>query len=286
MFTREAIRWPAMLALTALLAGAAFSSLPVPASAAVPNREIRTESSVTDSRNKGVTVTCPEGTQRLAAGASVYGAGSEYVIIDELVPGPRNVTAYGYEYAAYGTTLTWSITVWAVCGSLSTTVYTYSDVSDDDIDDEKTAAVECPSNMVVLGTGYELDGARGGALVTSLTPTRDRVEVKAYEVDLGPGNPGDWSVKVYAICAVDPGGRSQASRTTSSNSDGAKSGDAPCSTGKETLGTGFDLNGFKGRLNIQHFYPTAQGVARTVANELVATTNDWSLTTFTICATA
>ena len=182
-----------------------------------------------------MTVTCPEGTQRLAAGADVAGAGSEYVIIDDLIPGPRNVTAYGYEYAAYGTTLSWSIRVWAVCGSLSTTVYTYSQTSANDIDDSKSASISCPSTMVVLGAGYALTGAQGGALATAMTPSRNSVEVEAYEVDLGPGNPGSWSVTAYAICADDPGGRSQVSRTTSTNSDQERLGMRPARRGRKRL---------------------------------------------------
>lgn len=105
MFTKEVIRWPAAIASMVLLAVALLISLPVPASATVPNREIVAASSASNSDDKGVTVTCPEGSQRLPAGADVAGAGSSYVIIDDLIPGPRNVTAYGYEYAAYGTTL-------------------------------------------------------------------------------------------------------------------------------------------------------------------------------------
>ena len=58
-----------MLASTALLAAALLISVPAPASGTVPNREIVAASSVSSSDDTGVTVTCPEGTQRLAAGA-------------------------------------------------------------------------------------------------------------------------------------------------------------------------------------------------------------------------
>ena len=285
MFTKQLMQWPAVVAIAVMMAAALLISAPVPASATVPNREIVAASSASNSADKGVTVTCPEGTQRLAAGADVAGAGSSYVIIDDLIPGPRNVTAYGYEYAAYGTSLSWSIRVWAVCGSLSTTVYTYAQTSTDDIRDSKSASVDCPSTMVVLGAGYALTGAQGGALATAMIPARDGVEVEAYEVDLGPGNPGSWSVTAYAICAEDPGGRSQVSRTTSSSSDQERFGEAPCPTGKEAFGTGFELNGFRGRLNLTDLYPTNVGIVRTYASELVATTNDWSMTTFVVCAT-
>ena len=282
MFPREIVRWPAVLVSTVLLAVAVVTSAPGPASAAVPNRQIVSASSASNSSDKGVTVTCPEGTQRLAAGADVAGGGSPYVIIDDLIPGPRNVTAYGYEYY-YGTNLTWSIRVWAVCGSLGTTVYTYAQTSAYNIDDYKTASVDCPNTMVVLGTGYRLEGARGDALVTALTPATDAVEVEAYEVDLA-GNPGNWSVTAYAICAVDPGGRSLVSRTTSTNSDFERFGDATCPAGKEAFGTGFEMNGFRGRLNLTDLYPTNVGIGHSYANELVATTNDWSLTTHVVCA--
>jgi len=285
MFSEKMIRWAAALASSVLLAAALVISMPAPASATVPNREIVAASSASTSADKGVTVTCPEGTQRLAAGADVAGAGSAYVIIDDLIPGPRNVTAYGYEYAAYGTTLTWSIRVWAVCGSLSTTVFTYSHTSAYDIDDSKSASIDCPSNMVVLGAGYALTGAQGGALATAMTPSRNSVEAEAYEVDLGPGNPGSWSLTVYAICAEDPGGRSQVSRTTSTNSDQERFGDATCPSGKEAFGTGFELNGFRGRLNLTDLYPTNVGIVRTYASELVPTTNDWSMITYVVCAT-
>ena len=285
MFTKQLMQWPAVVAIAVMMAAALLISAPVPASATVPNREIVAASSASNSADKGVTVTCPEGTQRLAAGADVAGAGSSYVIIDDLIPGPRNVTAYGYEYAAYGTSLSWSIRVWAVCGSLSTTVYTYAQPSTDDIRDSKSASVDCPSTMVVLGAGYALTGAQGGALATAMIPARDGVEVEAYEVDLGPGNPGSWSVTAYAICAEDPGGRSQVSRTTSTSSDQERFGEAPCPTGKEAFGTGFELNGFRGRLNLTDLYPTNVGIVRTYASELVATTNDWSMTTFVVCAT-
>jgi hypothetical protein len=284
MSTKEMIRWPVVVASSVLLVAAILVSAPVPVSATIPNREIVAESTVSNSDDKGTTVTCPAGTQRLAAGADVSGAGSAYVIIDDLIPGPRNVTAYGYEYAAYRTTLSWSIRVWAVCGSLSTSVYTYAQTSDYNIDDSKSVPVDCPSTMVVLGAGYALSGAQGGAMATAMTPARDGVKVEAHEVDLGPGNPGSWSVTAYAICAQDPGGRSQVSRTTSSNSDQEKFGDATCASDKEAFGTGFELNGFRGRLNLTDLYPTNVGIVRSYASELVATTNDWSITTFVVCA--
>jgi len=43
-------------------------------------------------------------------------------------------------------------------------------------------------------------------------------------------------------------------------------------------------SGVRGRLNLTDLYPTNVGIGHTHANELVATTSDWSLTTHVVCA--
>ncbi len=278
------IRWTAAVTAAALIALGMLSTTAASASASVPDRQMVYAESATNSSDKGVTVTCPEGTQRLASGVDVGGVGGAYVVVDDLVPGPRDVTAFGYEYH-YGTNLTWFIRAWAVCGSLGTTVYTYAHTSNYDTNDHKSTSVECGRNMVVLGTGYQMSGARGGAVVTALTPSENKVTAEAYAVDLSSSMSG-WSVTAFAICAADPGGRSQVSDTTSSNSGYSRMGDATCPAGKEAFGTGFELNGYRGRLNIRDLYPTDLGTAFTEAEELVGTTNDWSLTTYLVCANA
>ena len=272
--------WRAALLIPGLLALMGVTALP--SSAAVPDRQIVSASSASSSADKGVTVTCPTGLQRLASGADVAGGGSEHVIIDDMIPGPRNVTAYGYE-DYHGTTATWSIRVWAVCGRLSSTVYTYTRSSAYDGRDDKVVTASCPSPMVVLGTGFALLGARGSAVVHQVAPTSTSVTVRAWEVDGGPGA-GSWSATAYAICALDPGGRSQTTTITSYNSVGDKFGSAICPAGKEAFGAGFDLDGFRGRLNINDLIPTNVGTVLTYANELIDTTNTWALLTHAICA--
>jgi hypothetical protein len=51
----------------------------------------------------------------------------------------------------------------------------------------------------------------------------------------------------------------------------------------EGPGGGFDLNGFRGRLNIGALVPGFDS-ALTSADEVVSTTNPWSITTYAICA--
>ncbi|HET9649706.1 MAG TPA: hypothetical protein VFP34_15955 [Microlunatus sp.] len=284
MSRARVVRWPVAVSVAVLIAVGLLSSRPAPASASVPDRQMVYAESATNSSDKGVTVTCPEGTQRLASGADVGGVGGAYVVVDDLVPGPRSVTAFGYEYH-YGTSLTWFIRAWAVCGSLNTTVYTYAHTSGYDTSVNKSVSVDCGSDEVVLGTGYQLSGARGDALVTALTPSRNTVTVEASAVDLS-STMGGWSVTAFAICATDPGGRSQISDTTSSDSGYSRLGHATCPSGMEAFGAGFALNGFRGRLNIRDIYPTDDGTAFSEAEELVSTTDVWSLTTYVVCAAA
>jgi hypothetical protein len=287
--------WRAVLIIVGVPAITVMSAVGRPALAAtVHNWQIVSRSSpsvISDENQVIVTVHCPDGTQRLGAGADVTGAGRDTVVIDEIVPGERDVSARAFE-TGYGTKEPWVLRAWAVCGNMGTTVQTMSKTSDDNADDYKEATASCPSPMVVIGTGFDMSGALGGALVHTVTPTKDSVTVKGYEVDHSFTNPRSWSVTAYAICAEDPDGdRIQVSHTTFEAHPGdsldRKLGAVNCPFPKKPLGGGFALNGFQGRLNINNFVPFPAGVW-TLASELpsIHTTNDWSITTHAICMPA
>ena len=167
---------------------------------------------------------------------------------------------------------------------MGTTVHTVSKRSEYDVQPYKEATVSCPDSTVVIGTGFRLDDARGYALVHTVEPKKHSVTVKADQVDLFP--PGTWSVTAYAICAEDPGDRTVISYTTASRSTTPQVGAATCPSDKKGFGGGFSLNGFQGRLNINGFIPTPVPGIAIFASELVATTNDWSITTDAICMSA
>jgi hypothetical protein len=282
--------WRAVLIIVGLPTITVMAAVARPASAAtVHNWQIvsRSSPSVVSDENQAIVIAhCPDGTQRLGAGADVTGAGRDTVVIDAIVPGERDVSAKAFE-TGYGTKEPWVLRAWAVCGNIGTTVQAVSKTSDDNIDDYKEVTASCPSPMVVIGTGFNMNGALGDALVHTVTPAKDSVTVKGYEVDYST-NPGSWSVTAYAICAEDPeGDRIQVSDTTLSDSLDLKLGAVNCPFPKKALGGGFALNGFQGRLNINHFIPTSVGVA-TIASELpkIHTTNNWSITTHAICMPA
>ena len=82
-----------------------------------------------------------------------------------------------------------------------------NDVSDSDSFESVTAS--CPHGKVVVGTGYDVVGAKTGIFPDQLTdvvadevvPVDRTVTVRAYEQE--PTN-ADWSVTAIALCATTP----------------------------------------------------------------------------------
>jgi hypothetical protein len=280
----------ALLSGLALLAATvtAVVAAPSAASAAVPGKETVSESSVSDSdpdeNGTVVSVTCPDDKWVYGSGVDVAGSGRRYVIVDELVPSLNGVFAYAHEFE-YGTSLTWTLRVWAVCGDPHGTHRTVSRVSAF-TSDNKGISADCPDGTVLTGTGWELDGGAGQILVESVIPTEDSVTVNGYEVDAGGSgqylNP--WEVRAYATCVTEPSGYEIYSETGSSTSDD-KNGHANCLGGRESLGGGFYLSGPRGRINNINMIPTSPAV-QTYATEVVSTTNSWPIQTYAICAFA
>jgi hypothetical protein len=282
-----------LAALAAVTAG--LTAPASPASADLPNREVVAASAHTvDDRGEAV-VECPPGTRVVGAGADIAGipAGSGSVILDDLIPTVDSVTAYAYE-AEHGTNADWQISAWAVCGSPHGSSVTSSRASVRNSRDVKDVDVTCPPGKVVLGTGASIDGARGEVVIDEIVPTTRTVTAKGVEAPAGGGFAGDWEIRVYAICAEEPGGRVIEGRTTPESSQD-KPGNAPCDDGKAVFGGGFDINGGAGETFIDDFIPanvagTNTGVVRTFAMEnwdgSDGNGRDWSLTTYAICGTA
>jgi hypothetical protein len=185
-----------------------------PASAALPNRETVAASSASNSLDKGVTVTCPAGKRVVGSGADIGGipAGSGAVVLDDVIPTSTTVTAYAYE-VENGTSASWAIRAWAVCGNPNGSMTTSSNVSATN-SLSKDVTVTCPAGKVVLGTGASITGGRGEVVIDEIIPTTTTVTAKALEDPTGGGYFGDWSIRAYARCGDEPGGRTIVSTTT------------------------------------------------------------------------
>jgi hypothetical protein len=258
-----------------------------PASAAFPDRETVAASSVSTSVDKGVTVSCPAGKRVVGSGADISGylAGRGAVVLDDVIPTSTTVTAYAYEVEE-GTSLSWAIRAWAVCGNTNGSMTTSSNVSATN-SSSKDVTVTCPAGKVVLGTGASITGGRGEVVIDEIIPTTTTVTAKALEDPTGGGYFDDWSIRAYARCGDEPGGRTIVSSTTTSNSVD-KGGSAPCPTGKVVFGGGFDIIGGAGETFIDDFIPTNASVLTFgMEHDDGSDDNgrDWSLRSYAICGT-
>ena len=259
-----------------------------PASAAFPDRETVAASSANNSIDKGVTVTCPAGKRVVGSGADISGylAGNGAVVLDDVIPTSTTVTAYAYEVEE-GTSLTWTIRAWAVCGNPNGSMTTSSRVSVTS-SNNKSATVTCPVGKVVLGSGASITGGRGEVVIDAIIPTATTVTAAALEDPTGGGYSPDWSIRAYARCGDEPGGRTIVSRTTTSNSID-KSGSAPCPVGKVVFGGGFDIIGGAGETFIDDFIPTTASVLTFGMEHNDGSDDngrDWSLRSYAVCGIA
>jgi hypothetical protein len=276
--------------LTAVVAG--WAALPSLASADLPGRVTVSDSEVS-SGPKEVEVSCPVGTRVVGSGADIAGlpAGSGSVVLDDVIPrldteaNPPvyKVTTYAYE-AQGGTSAQWWLRAWAVCGDPhgSSTTSSRESISSSN---DKPVTVTCPAGKVVLGTGGSITGGHGNVVIDAIVPTETTVTVRASEVDFGYA--ARWTVRAYAVCGDEPGGREIESRATNPSSED-KGGNAPCDPGKVVFGAGFDLEEAAGGTFIDDLIPTDSRVLTFAMEDWDGSDGngrDWSLRSYAICGT-
>lgn len=259
-----------------------------PAAASVPGWRLVSDTVESDDDDESASVDC--GDQWVyGSGFELTGDGGRYVIMDELIPSLHTVTGHAYEYETR-TGLDWGLTVWAVCGDPRGSHRTTSRVTTSDPRDYKDVDTTCGDGTSLTGTGWQIEGARGEALVRAVVPDGDTVTAEAYEVQISGGYLLDWSLRVFATCVTAPAGLDVLSASTS-EADFNKTGHRDCPAGKVILGGGFDAGGPQGQINNVNLLPTDHSILvptnhsmQTKAFELVSTTNEWALTTYAICA--
>ncbi|MEW9532599.1 hypothetical protein [Microbispora sp. NPDC049125] len=272
-------------AAVSLVIALAVTIVTVPAGtsyADIPNYRFVSGTSDRDSRDKGAEATCPSGTRVLGGGAVIDGASGD-VIVDEVIPTVNEVSVYGVEKTGDAAEAYWTITAWAVCGTPSGLVHTRS-LETGPGPNAKDLTVTCEPGEFLLGTGYELEGARGGASVETLVPTLNSVRATAKERDRGYAS--DWSLRVFAICAEDPpAGLWLYSKTSRSNSDD-KMAEVSCGGAGDrqvVLGTGYAISGGAGEVVIDELVAAGDTVLGWAA-KMDGSTRDWTVTAYAICA--
>ncbi|WP_433390451.1 hypothetical protein [Micromonospora sp. KLBMP9576] len=158
--------------------------------------------------------------------------------------------------------------------------------------DFRSVTATCPAGKVLTGTGYELNGVTGEAVVDDLRPNGGpaaaptSVTVGAYEAEAFAGN---WTLTAYAICANPIAGLVRVSAVSASTSADFRSVTATCPAGKVLTGTGYELNGATGEGVVDDFRPNGGPAAAPTsvlvgAYEAEAFAGTWSATAYAICA--
>jgi hypothetical protein len=148
----------------------------------------------------------------------------------------------------------------------------------------KRIARDCPANLHVVGTGYQINGANGAVKVSALVPTPasapTSVRLRAVAVDPFAGR---WSVTVKAVCG--DVATTVSAATTAFNSVNTKNKSADCS-GLRVIGTGYSIdeptspNPVIGSIGMD----SALTIVTIFANEADPDAARWSLTTLAICS--
>ncbi|HET9518560.1 MAG TPA: hypothetical protein VFO77_12630 [Actinoplanes sp.] len=158
--------------------------------------------------------------------------------------------------------------------------------------DFRSVTATCPAGKNLIGTGYQINGATGEAVVDNLLPNGSAttaptaVTVAAYEADSFAGN---WSVTVYATCADPIAGLVRVSASSASNSNDFRSATATCPTGKTMVGTGYQINGATGEATVDELRPNGSTTSAPTSVTVGVYEGDsfagnWSVSAFAICA--
>lgn len=153
-------------------------------------------------------VTCPAGDVLLGGGHVMTGGGE--VAVDDFRPNGDEDTAPTSLYVgAYETDppygLNWRLTTYATCADPLPGLVRRTLVSPSGPLDFKEVIVACAAGEVLVGSGYELNGATGEVVIEDIEFNGDAgtaptsVEVDAFREE---GFEGSWTLRVYAVCAA------------------------------------------------------------------------------------
>ncbi|MEH0937626.1 hypothetical protein [Micromonospora psammae] len=268
-----------------------------PASAAVPGLvRISATSALNSNDFRTVTATCPVGKVLTGTGYQLNGAAGE-AVVDDLRPNggpgtaPTAVTVGAFEADAFAGD--WSVSAFAICANPVPGLVRVAAVSTNSSNDFRTVTAACPAGKVLTGTGFELTGATGEAVVDDLRPNGGSataptsVNVGAFEADATTLN---WDVTAYAICANPLPGLVRVSAVSANSSADVRSVTTTCPGGKVLTGAGFEVNGATGEVVVDDFRPSGGAApAPTFVTaggfEEDAFAGNWDDTSYAICAT-
>ncbi|MFC5826370.1 hypothetical protein [Nonomuraea insulae] len=282
--------WATVISLVLALSTVTVTVPASASSADIPDYDVVFDTSDNTSSNKGEDVTCPTGTRVLGTGAQILGPSGK-VVIDEVIPTTYTVSAFGVETEA-GTSSAWMIRVWAVCGDPDEATRIVSREAPRNGLLPLTVTCDHPGEFM-LGTGYQLDGAAGKAVVDYVKPQLNSVNGHATWISSSAAP--SWTLRMYAICAEDaPPGLWVYHKSTVNTPDStlpSKEIEVGCGAAGDrqvVLGTGFSVEDSIGTvpttdITLDYLIPTSEKVEARAA-EVVPDGRYWNLVVYAICA--
>ena len=166
-----------------------------------PGLERVSATSPLNSTSKSAKVTCPSGKRVLGTGADLNTFPGQ-VLLDDLRPdsGLTNVTVNALEDQT-GNSTNWSVTAYAVCAAPVQGLTRVSAASPLDSTSNRVVHAACPGGRRLTGAGGDINTLNGQVVLDASFPELDASGsgFAAFEDDTG--NPANWSLTAYAICA-------------------------------------------------------------------------------------
>jgi hypothetical protein len=279
---------PLRLALVLGVLGAATVVIPAaPAFAALSLYRVTNTSTSDDSSPKSVSISCNSGDSLVGLGGRINDGGGEVLLTKMYANSALNTaTVQGVEAQAVSTA--WSATVYAVCAPAGTVGGLELDTSPvaSNAGDKINVAASCTGSKVVLGGGFKLESAGGGAAMDELKIISgvQTVYSTAYVHDPAAGN---FTLTTQAICAnkpahsdyvfQSPGPYNSISPKTETTSVCPTSGNQPTFVGGV-------LDGLAGSGSLVALEPHLSEAANEVTGrEIGSYTGTWNLTAQMIC---
>jgi hypothetical protein len=153
----------------------------------------------------------------------------------------------------------------------------------------KTQRVNCPAGKVPLGGGAQTSGGQH-LVITAARPISDAAGagfIVTAEVDQG-GVAAPWTVSAFAFCAVAPPGYEVIPLPNPPTSAPTAAVLARCSAGKNVIGSGGQIVGGNGQVDLTMGPNNLSGVASAsgaeAAEDLDGFAGNYQLTAYAICA--
>jgi hypothetical protein len=221
----------------------------------------------------------------LSGGTLIDNASGQELVLDDLRPNAAltSVTANVVEDET-GFAPNWSVSAYAICATPPPGLERVANTSPLN-SSTKSVSVSCPGAKRVLGAGADVNTFTGEVLLDDIRPNGSLTSVTVHAVEDETGNPFNWSVTAYAVCADPIAGLERISESTPIDVSQNKILFPSCPNGKVMTGIGADANTFNGQVHFNGlFFGGSQNILLSATTDENGNPLPWGATAYVICA--